>query len=269
MLHESQTDLGSQARKRGGFLETPADREAAVNEAKDAKQKYDREMVDFDEYMAHIAETMGHVPKNVVLTDRANDMIQTAFKRYEVDNALSDRPTLESALKGHLDAEEMMTIPQVKQMFDLRAELADAIIKAKRPYAAPVVADNRQVHATIAQGVMSAVKNGQDVFIIGNAQDQAFVNTKPAENYQKLYDSEMPKALKKLAEKYGVKVKKFKVTDPDLIQDNVNWRWGIEITPEMKKAIEKYGIDLYSKVENPLLDRMTEQPQIGGLLGLA
>jgi len=87
--------------------------------------------------------------------------------------------------------------------------------------------------------------------------------------YEQMYSKTIPAILKKLGKKYGVEPVRVRMSDPALNKGEGKQHWYLPITPEMKKAIKEKGVPMYGKLENPLLDRITEQPQFGGLLGLA
>lgn len=155
------------------------------------------------------------------------------------------------------------------------AELPDAPLKG-----------NKWLEALIKRGIMNAIENGKDGVSFGNAMNQErlyygdlreriangdYVNQGTLERYNKsvntydtIYEKMIPDMLKKLGKQYGVEPRQIDIKDPQFKQDGKNWY--LPINNQMKRLINRRGMNLYGKVKQGLLREPEQKRLQGGLM---
>ena len=156
----------------------------------------------------------------------------------------------------------------VKSIVEAReaGEVASRAARENRgPQDAPLK-DDKWVGAMMRQSIIRAIENGNDRVVFSNADDHVSVwSERYRKGYDKVYNKTLPKELKKLGDKYGVKPEMIEMQGMPEEFDNKK-RWSIKITPEMKEAIKKRGLDMYGKVNKGLLRQREEKSLQGGLM---
>lgn len=156
----------------------------------------------------------------------------------------------------------------VKSIVEAReaGEVASRAARENRgPQDAPLK-DDKWVGAMMRQSIIRAIENGNDRVVFSNADDHVSVwSERYRKGYDKVYNKTLPKELKKLGDKYGVKPEMIEMQGMPEEFENKK-RWSIKITPEMKEAINKRGLDMYGKVNKGLLRQREEKSLQGGLM---
>jgi len=150
--------------------------------------------------------------------------------------------------------------------------------------------DNKWINSMVTQSLSKAVDRDMNGIAFTSAANQDALYLKPLRDkyksidrmpedvkkqyfemqalYEQMYSKTIPAILKKLGKKYGVEPVRVRMSDPALNKGEGKQHWYLPITPEMKKAIKEKGVPMYGKLENKLLDGVSQPFKPDGLLGL-
>jgi len=252
-IEELQSDWHQAGRQKGYDKLSKEERTAKLSEFEQTMNRKGAEIKDIEEMFKTVGENPELNPRlNAAINEIAEMYDPPATKGMEkwnlARNGINDALTVEMMGISPSDAnhEKLMKMiqetPEFSALKKARMEYRTAMqedqaIRSMIPQGA--FADDRWISQGMKQMLVKAAKEGDDGVAWTTGQHQVEQWTERSRKlYETLYDKKMPSAAKKLADEYGLKVKKIEVDGEEVMY--------LELNDKARKRILERGIEMSS-----------------------
>ena len=252
-IEELQSDWHQAGRQKGYDKLSADDRRTKLSEYERAMNRTGAEIKDIEEMFKTVGENPELNPRlNAAINEIAEMYDPPATRGMEkwnlARNGINDALTVEMMGVSASDSnhEKLMKMiqetPEFSALKKARMEYRTAMqedqaIRSMIPQGA--FADDRWISQGMKQMLAKAAQEGKDGVAWTTSQHQVDQwSERYRKLYETLYDKKMPSAAKKLADEYGLKVKKIEVDDEEVMY--------LELNDKARKRILERGIEMSS-----------------------